>query len=108
MPLAVVGHQSMTISSGTSTSGVIVAFDDAWGLTIYSPATMTASQAFVEVEPTSTGTTFVTLQSGGVDVTLPAGKATVISPVPFKQMRVTSTATEAQADEFRVSRTIVV
>ena len=108
MALQVVGHQSLTIPSGGSTSNAIVDFDDAWGLTIYSPVTVTASQCYVQVEPSSSGTTFVTLQSGGSDVFMEAAKALVISPVPFKQMRITSSATEGQTDVFRVTRTIAV
>lgn len=98
----------MTIPSGGSTSNAIVDFDDAWGLTIYSPGTVTATQFTVEVEPSSSGTSFVTLQSGGSDVTIPASKATVISPVPFKQMRITSSSAEGQDDVFTVTRAILV
>lgn len=98
----------MTIPSGGSTSNAIGNFDDAWGLTIYSPVTVTATAFGVEVEPTSTGTNFVALQSGGSDVTLPAARATVISPVPFRQMRITSSSAEGQDDVFTVTRTIVV
>jgi hypothetical protein len=108
MALQVVGHKAMTIPSGGSTSNAITDFDDAWGLTIYSPVTVTATMITVQVEPTSSGTSFVTLQSGGSDVTIPASRATVISPVPFKQMRVTSSSAEGQDDVFKVTRTIVV
>jgi len=108
MPLVLRGMPSMVIPSGFSTSSVIRLFDDAWALTVYTPATVTASQVKVEVEPTDTGTAFVTLQSGSVDVNLTAGTATVISPVPFLQMRITSTSVEAQKDTFSVTKTILV
>ena len=108
MPLVVVNHQSMTILTGVSTSNAIADFDDAYGLTVYSPATVTATGVNVEVCPSSSGTDFVALQSGGSDVVLPASRATVISPVPFKQMRITSPAVEGQNDVFTVTRVIVV
>jgi hypothetical protein len=108
VPLTVVGHKAMTIPSGGSTSNSITDFDDAWGLTIYSPVIVTATAFSVEVEPTSSGTLFVVLQSGGTDVTIPASRATVISPVPFRQMRITSSSVEGQDDVFKITRTIVV
>ena len=107
MPLALTGMPSMVTSSGATTSNAIRQFDDAWALTIYSPATLTSTAVTIDVEPTSTGATFVTLQSGGTDVVMVAGKATVISPVPFMQMRVVSGAAEGDDREFRVTKTIL-
>ena len=100
MRFAVCSLPPLVIPLGTSTSNALADVGDAYAITIYSPATLTASQATVEVAYTSGGTDFVTLQSGGVDVTLPAGKATVISPPSFKQIRITSTSIEAQIDTF--------
>jgi len=97
----------MTTTSGGTTSGVIRQFDDAWALTIYSPATLTSTSVTIDVEPTDTGTSFVTLQSGGSDVVMVAGKATVISPVPFMQMRVVCGAAEGADRVFRVTKTIL-
>lgn len=107
MPLTNVGHKAMTIPSGGSTSNAIVDFDDAWGLAIYSPAALT-NTCTVEVEPSSSGTNFVVLQSGGTDVTLPAGKATIFSPSPWKQMRVTSGGAEGADRVFAVTRQILI
>ena len=89
MALHIVSLPSMTVSSGSTTSNGVVTGGDAWGLAIYSPAS--TSSVTVEVEPTSSGAAWVVLQSGGTDVTIAASKGTVINPVPFKQMRVTST-----------------
>lgn len=107
MPLALTGMPSMTTTSGGTISSVIRQFDDAWALTIYSPATLTSTSVTIDVEPTDTGTSFVTLQSGGTDVVMVAGKATVISPVPFMQMRVVCGAAEGATRTFRVTKTIL-
>ena len=107
MPLALTGMPSMVTSSGATTSNVIRQFDDAWALTIYSPATLTSTAVTISVEPTDTGTSFVTLQSGGTDVVMVAGKATVISPVPFLQMRIVCGMAEGDDREFRVTKTIL-
>lgn len=107
MPYAVTGRPAITILNGASTSGVSRDFD-AVAITIFSPGTITASQIKVEVEPSSSGTSFVTLQSGGSDVVLIAGKATIISPPAFKQLRLTSTSAEGQDDVFPMTQTIAV
>lgn len=107
MPLALRGMPSMTVSAAGTTSGVIRQFDDSWALTIYCPTTLTSTSVLIEVEPTDTGTNFATLQSGGSDVVMTAGKATVISPVPFMQMRVVCGSAEGSDRTFRVTKTIL-
>lgn len=107
MPLALRGMPDMTVANGGTTSGVIRQFDDSWAITVYSPATLTSTSVTIDVEPTDTGTNFVTLQSGGSDVVIVAGKATVISPVPFMQMRVVCGAAEGAARTFTVTKTIL-
>lgn len=107
MPLALRGMPVMTTTSGGTTSNVIRQFDDAWALTIYCPTTLTSTSVTIDVEPTDTGTSFATLQSGGSDVVMTAGKATVISPVPFMQMRVVCGAAEGGQRDFRVTKTIL-
>lgn len=108
MPLVTVGFQSMTIPSGASTSNALTDLGDALGMTIYAPVTITATQVRIQVEPSSDGTNFVTLQSGGTDVLLTAATATVISPIPFKQMRLISTSVESQNDVFKVTEVVQV
>ena len=94
------------VMTAATASNPVGAIDDAWGLTVVSPPSLTASQVSVQVELTDTGTNFVTLQSGGVDVTLTANKATVISPVPFRQIQISSTASETAT--FQLSKAILV
>ena len=107
MALHVTKRPTLTIASGGTASGVSADFD-ALAITIYAPATVTASQIGVEVEPTSSGTDFVTLQSGGSDVVFTAGKALVISPPAFKQMRLTSTSVEGADRTFPMTQIIAV
>jgi hypothetical protein len=107
MPLQVVGLPALTFSTASTTSNAIGILDDSWGLTLYSPSALTGTIT-VQVEPTDTGTNFVDLQSGGVDVTLPAGKATVINPIPFRQLRLITGTTEAAARTFTVTKSILV
>jgi hypothetical protein len=96
----------MIVVNGSSYSNAISILDDANALTVYTPATMTSTGFFVEVEPTTTGTNFVTLQSGGVDVSLPAGKATVLNKVGWFQMRLAAPATEGGARTCPVTKTL--
>jgi len=99
----------MTVSSGGTVTNAIRQFDDAWALSIYSPAsTFTSTAVSISVEPTDTGTAFIVLQSGGVDVVLTSGRAMVMSPVPFKQMRVEFSAAEDASRTFTVRKTILV
>ena|SRR5688572_28980624 len=103
----VVDLPSLVIGSGGSTSNHLGFFDDALALWIYAPASLDGT-CTLEVEPSSTGTSFVIQQSGGSDVTIPAGKATPLSPIGFRQMRITSAAAESAARTFRVTKAIVV
>ena len=108
MPLIVTGLPNAKIASGGTTSNAVGLIDDAWGLTVYSPGTITStSGAQVQVEPTDTGTNFVILQSGGIDVFVPQARATVISPVPFRQIRFVSSQAEGQDDVFVLTKAIL-
>lgn len=95
----------MVIVNASSYSNAISVFDDATALTIFSPASLTGTVT-IETEPSSTGTNFVTLQSGGTDVTLSAGKATVLNKVGWRQMRLASNASEAAARPFPVTKAV--
>lgn len=109
MPLIVTGLPSATIGSGGTTSNAVGLFDDAWGITVYTPATVTSTSGLqVQVEPTSTGTNFVILQSGGTDVFVPQNRATVISPVPFQQIRFVSSVAEGQTDTIKLTKAVLV
>lgn len=93
---------SMTIPNGGSTSNAVPDVGDAYALTIYTP-TMTATMATVQVCPTSSGTVFFTLQSGGTDVVVYPNTATIIHPPDFKQIRVISSSAEGQDDVFKMT-----
>jgi hypothetical protein len=94
MAFVAVNLPTATIPSGGSTSNIIKDVGDAYAITIFTPATLTSTGITIGVEPTSSGTSFVTLQSGGTDVILPAGRATIISPPAFKQLRLESSSVE--------------
>lgn len=109
MPLAVVALPNMVVSSGGTATNAVRNLDDAWALSIYSPAsTFTSTSVLLSVEPTSTGTNFIPLQSGGVDIMLTSGRAMVISPVPFMQVRVEFGAAEDKSQTFTVRKSILV
>lgn len=105
MPQVICDLPPMVVVSGSSYSNAIKVFDDATALTIYSPAALTGVIT-IETEPTETGSNFVTLQSGGTDVTLAAGKSTVINKVGWRQMRLASAGTEAAARTFPVTKSV--
>lgn len=99
---------NLTITNGNSTSNAVWPTDDAYGIGLISPPTLTSSVAYVEVEMTDTGVNFVRLQSGGADITLAASKAIVMTPFPYKQFRVTTTAVEGGDRTFTASRVVPV
>jgi hypothetical protein len=108
MPLIVTGLPKAILPSGGTASNAVGLFDDAWGLTVYTPSTITSTSGLqVQVEPTSTGTNFVILQSGGTDVYVPQSRATVISPVPFQQIRFVSSVVEAQTDTITLTKAVL-
>lgn len=101
-----VNMPSMLTTAGSTTSSAVKLFEDAFGLTIFAPAALDSTGNTIEVEPTSTGTAFITLQSGGSDIVFTQGKATVISPVAWRQMRIVGTAAESAARTFRLTKTV--
>lgn len=70
-------------------------------IAIQGPAELTGAVT-VEVSFDREGDTFVTLQSGGSDVTIPADKVTVLSPIPAARLRVVSAGTEAAERVFPI------
>lgn len=103
MAFAYVQSPACIIPNGLSTSNVLSNLDDCWAIGLTAPATLSGTIT-VEVEPTSTGIAFVTLQSGGLDVSIAASKAIVLSPFPFRQLRLVSTAAEGADRTFSVLR----
>jgi len=82
---------NLVVTNGTAASNAVPAkanYSDAETLTIFAPSTLDAGTNTLEVEPTETGTSFVTLQSGGADINIAAGKAVVLTEIAWKQIRV--------------------
>jgi hypothetical protein len=107
MALYVCNMPNITTTAGGTTTTTLKNFDDAYGLMITCPSGMASTGIAIHVEQTSTGTSFFILQSGGVDVQMVTGRATVICPVPFKQMRLVCTAAEAGATAFGVTKQVM-
>ena len=108
MPLIVVGLTTLTIPNAASTSNAIATLDDAFGLTVYGPTAVTSTAITIQVNPSETSTSgWVDLQSAGTDVTLPAAKATVISPITFRQMRLVASGLEAASRAFPVTKSVL-
>lgn len=78
--------QTLTIPSGQTNSNAVVIGGYLQACTIFAPTTLPETIT-VQVEPTATGTDFKTLQSGGADITIGAGKAVMIIEGAFKQIR---------------------
>ena len=96
----------LTTSGSPSTGNALTDLTDIYAISIIGPATLTGTVS-IQVEPTSSGTTYATLQSGGVDVTVAAARAIVIAPFPYKQITLVSTATEDSPRTFRLAKTFL-
>src|SRR5262245_6105991 len=72
-----------------------------WDVTIKALSPVLTGTVKVDVADSPTGT-FATLQSGGADITIPAGKATPISPLVDRALRLFSASTEAADRDFVV------
>ena len=107
MAVAIVSLPSCVTSAAGQVSSAVRTIDDAWGMTIYAPVTLSSTSNMVQVEPTSTGIDFVVLQSGGVDVVFEAGKATVISPVTFRQIRISGNTPESGTRTFTLTKAVL-
>ena len=107
MYIQVVDLQSLVILSGASTSNVVTLVDDAKALGLWTPAALTGVVT-IEVEPSSTGTDWAPLQSGGADVQPAALKHTTINPIAFRRIRMTSNAAEGADRTFKLVKSIEV
>lgn len=102
-------HPNLTIASGSSNSNAIELMEDAYGLGIQAPATLTSTMILVQVAmAASSGATFATLQSGGTDVTITAGKALIITPIPYKQLRIQGSSAEGADRSFTTGKVFTV
>lgn len=77
---------TLTIASGQTESNAVEIGGFLRSCAIFAPMTLPETVT-VKIEPTPTGTTFRTLLSGPDDVTVPAGKAVVITEIPFAQVK---------------------
>ena len=93
---------TLTIANGGTTSNVI-SFAEARGpvaILIIGPAALTAAVT-LQVATTETGT-FVPLQSGGSDITIPAAKGTQITMSTPGAMRLVSAGAEGAERVFGI------
>jgi len=89
----------------TNNSNAISLFEDAYGVSVQAPPTLTACQVTVQVAVSSgAAATFSTLQSGGADVLLFAGKALIMTPLPYRQFRINSTTAEGASRTFQAAK----
>ena len=68
-------------------------YQNAIGLMIQGPSSVTAATFNVEIS-LDAGTSFVVLQSGGSDITIPLDKAAAITYTGFDQIRVVASAAQ--------------
>lgn len=92
-------------SGGTDSNGVMVP-EDAGAIEIFSPAVLT-NAVTIQVEPTKTGTSWVTLLSGGSSIAVPVSSSLVITATAAGQIRVHSGGAEAAARTFKLNADIV-
>lgn len=87
-------NQTISTSGPDAASSGVALMDDCTALTFFAP-TLTTSALIVQVEPSDTGTSWVDLKTGTANVLVLSSGATVINPPAARQMRLTTTSTEA-------------
>lgn len=98
------------ILNGETESNAVHGCDDAEALTVIAPVTVSGTITIqVSSDPPSsdggtTSPTFRTLQSGGSDITLPAGKGLTITDISFRQLKMVSSTGEGAARTFKISK----
>lgn len=85
---------TITFSSGATNSPAVGGFYDCLALTLFNSSNSTGTVT-IQTEPTDTGTAFKDHQSAGSDITMTASEAATISPVTFRQLRLTGTTVNA-------------
>lgn len=91
----------VTPNGGTDTPALAIPQDCA-AIRVYAPATLTASNV-VQLEPTATGTSWVTGQDpAGTDMTVAAAKAPIFRNPTGLQMRIHAPGAEGGARSFVV------
>ena len=92
---------TVSIASGQDASPALNT-GDVDGLYVFAPAALTGT---VTVEVSHDGTAWVTLQSEGSDVQVPAGKATAVGWLRAPFTRLKSSASEAAPRDFEIRAT---
>lgn len=94
---------TLTIASGATTSNSLSRrrLAHVGPLVIVAPAALTGVVT-IQVPDKENSPNWVALQSGGADVTLPAGKATTLDISPFLNLRLSSTLAEGAQRDFEV------
>lgn len=103
------GPVTLTITSGQTAS---TALSDTWtegqtkvtmgalvSLTIFAPSALTGSIT-IQVKPYPAASSWSTLQSGGTDIGVAAGKAVNINNIPFGDIRILSGSAEGAQRDF--------
>lgn len=81
-------------------------FRDADSITIHPPDTLPETVT-VHVDSSEPGATnFSPLQRGGVDVTVPAGKATTVELISFKAMKLVASGATGGIRTFKVNKAV--
>ena len=117
MPYQVVDLPTMTFSVGSSATAAVKNLDDAAAITIFShnsTSTGGISVFQVQVEPSDTGTAWRTISSATVSFSSAASVAFTLSPVAYRQLRITATAadnstgTSGAGPQFAITKQITV
>ena len=96
--------QASIANNGTDSS-VMHEFDDMEALSVPAPGTLTGTITFL-VDIDNSGT-FGTLQSGGSDITVAAGKTVTIIDSTFKNLKIHSSQAEGGARQFVVVKKVL-
>ena len=105
---------NLVIPSGQQASNAIGGMDDAEALTFYAPAALTGTitiqvapdKQASEGGPATSTLTWYTKQSGGADITIPAGKSVTLTDIGFRQMRLASGSAEGADRTFKITKQV--
>jgi len=104
---------NLVIASGQTNSNAISGAEDAEALTFYAPSALTgtitlqvAKERAVSEGGTAASVTWHTKQSGGADITIPAGKSITITDIGFRQFRLVSGSAEGAERTFKVTKQV--
>lgn len=90
---------ALTMTAATTTTNAVDVGESCESIGIHSPATVTGTVT-VQVEPSASGTTWRNLQSSGSDITITASECVVISPCPFRRIRLSTSSAPASDEVF--------